>query len=242
MGQFLYFMPGVKSDARSAVNAAGLSDRLDRYGFAEWDSGPKTTGAGLVVSRGEQFAPVPADECWVGPFPFADKSDRWHGKTYWIGMHADAQPGPIDLLRNEVVEGQQVVLEDGNPWMVPSARLAPRGIVGRNGSLIFKPLERFANLYADFERLGALFRDMGERHTAGEKKLVAETHYLTLCPIIADALSANYRIGPSHEEEVALLELFSESNIHLCAYAVLDLAGIAEMLPDDQKKTVPQSV
>lgn len=205
MGEFLYYLPGVRANIDKAFEASGLRDRLDAFPHTAWDTGPGDK-SGIVISQSGHRHIYKADkQTWAGPF-----NDR-----YWIGFQNDDRPGPADLRRPQQVDGTEVLLLDDASWLIPSWRLAPMALtMGTDGAVSQKPLPVGVRLQARFDQIRARFEDR-------DTEIVFD--WAELLRIIADVLSINYRMGTDPAQELSMLELVSTGNYETLVNAVLDM-------------------
>ena len=219
MGQFLYFLPGVASDVEAAMAAAGLSDRVDGKSTSGCQAGPGGTSGMLISGTGGRNLYRADDQTWAGPFN--------DGKL-WIGFWTDDRPTPNDLKRPSQVDGSAVTLNDGAPWLIPTATAAPFVMTVRDGEVHYEALALAERLWAHVEKIKGVFKD----------STVSLTD-LELLEIIADALAVNYRVSADPAQEVTLLKLCSTENFKLVTNAILDVALFdmaARDLSEDAKK------
>lgn len=154
MDQVLYFVPGINGLRREDVEAAGLG-KLLRVGANAGEVVRSPTGKpGAVLHNG--------DGKGLGYFP--DRQDWLEGPggRFWVGV--EGKPPPESLRRPKMLGGHPVVLEDGQAWTVPVARVFGLGStiperlsLGPNGEMVRAGLPRFVEFSAAAARLEALY-------------------------------------------------------------------------------------
>jgi hypothetical protein len=161
-----------------------------------------------------------------------------------VGWFKDGQPGaprPAHLLRPEPIDGHQVKLADGNPWLIPIARsivqgatLPERLVLGPNGKVVREPLERFAELSAAAERIW--HRIVYDNAEQAERENMEDPGALSteeLFDIACQALAVNYRIG---RWEISALKLLTSQTAMNVVKALVDLPTIERVSKAIAKK------
>lgn len=222
MPGFLYFLPTDKRSATDAdLKAAGLGYALngDRgVTSVHTTSGPGGQ-SGLVVAinghDGNSIVPAyrPAQQTWR----------KGAGGKFHVGMQSDQRPGPAELVRSRIYDGEAVRLLDGNEWIVPRCYGAlpdrpstlPQAIdLDEDGeTLIGRPHPRFAKLCDEVFRFWQEWSGTGGegfKPTTGAEQV----------QLAADGLAVNYRVG--RVETVALLALWGTDEVGLVLRALID--------------------
>ena len=232
MAAFLYFLPGRRDVSRESVESAGITavDDLSSVSFCETERGPDG-GAGII------FAVEPKTEGGklpkVGYYPKTQQWQSFNKGKYWIGYVQALPPFPADLRKTEVIDGHHAMLDDGNDWLIPIARVFGTGsalpqslILGPDGELVMEAMPAFAKLSAQADRVFSAFLDGGEDLTLQE-----------CWDIALSALQQNYRLsGP----EVSLLRLLNTTNVQTVLGNLIDLPAIMEAV-NNQKKSQDDS-
>ena len=119
MKRFQYFIPNKRTANLDDIKAAGLGYAIDKSaGPRAVSLGPGGT-PGAIVCQGPDM-PVgyyPDMQTWV-PAPSGDSDEP----PYWIGFDPANKPTPDDLVRENVIAGGTVKMEDGSAWIVPETR------------------------------------------------------------------------------------------------------------------------
>lgn len=133
---------------------------------------------------------------------------------WWLGVSRE-KINPDTLLRDEVVDGHFVKLEDGNEWLIPVARVFPIGtnlpeslVLGPDGQLVKEILPRFAAFTQKADEVFEFFRK--------EKGLLQTEAW----EIAVEALAINYHVG---RQEVSALRLLTTANIAKIMQAIIDM-------------------
>lgn len=214
-GQFLYYIPGAQDGPR-LIHQAGLDYALDPTQCKR--NGPSR---GPDNSHGMILSPAKGSPAAIGYYPDRQVWEQAPDAAHWVGYWTDQVPGPDDLVRPEAIGAFTARLADGNPWVIPGARLYPEGTMlpqtrkyAPGGKIIrdIKPSHRDIYLAAD-EVWQAL--ETGAQITAARAQEIIEL-----------ALKTNYRV--SHAE-INLLGLIDDDNFA----AVLHMLVSYPMWPDN---------
>jgi hypothetical protein len=231
MRHFTYFIETARRGADEALmKAAGLAYALSENAGVSYvltSGGPGGVAGVLVVPNGpagESVVPAykPVAQTWRKLPPAAGTID---GKpaAVWVGVDNAEKPGPDDLARKRMRDGQSVKLLDGNEWIVPRcvAMLEGRNHtlpqvldIGDDGTTVVGKLDpRYTSLCDhafDFWRMWAGYEmPEAERLTAQQEIALA-----------ADGLAVNYRV--SKVEIIALLGLWGTDEYGLILRAMID--------------------
>ena len=218
MGAFLYFLPGKNAAHVAALKDAGLGYLFDGSASATTGSmepGPGgTRGAVVVVGSPPPVLHVPQGVEWQDC-----------GK-YWLGYDPENPPTPQDLEREELVDGHDVGLADGNLWLVPVARHydgstpLPRPIKW-HPERGFEPGEvakRHRDLFAGAQQAWDALMGISE-----DGAFAVGDEY----DLLSVALGTNYRVGPA---EIGALAILLTTNRIDVVKAVVDWPGLEEFL------------
>lgn len=227
MAAFLYFLPGRRDVSRDSVESAGITavDDLSSVSFCETERGPDG-GAGII------FAVEPKTEGGklpkVGYYPKTQQWQSFNKGKYWIGYVQALPPFPADLRKTEVIDGHHAMLDDGNDWLIPIARVFGTGsalpqslILGPDGELVTESMPAFSKLSKQAERVFSAWLDDGEDLTLQECWNIAVI-----------ALQQNYRLsGP----EISLLKLLNTNNVQTVIGHLIDMPTIREAVRNQKK-------
>ena len=228
MRHFLYYLPGLQTPPTEAlIKSEGLTPSVgDGCRSRGTDSGPDST-AGQVIA--------PAGEAGIGFWP--DRQTWMKCGGYWIGWENGKQPGPEDLKREELVEGEMVKMGDGHEWLIPMIRSTIRGtclpqghVLNEDGEWSARPMKVYQELSADAERLWQWFEleIVGDDSlpTDAEKDKIAPPSTQELADIVCHALSVNYKVGRA---DVSALGLLDDLTIISACRAIVDWASLVKM-------------
>lgn len=149
---------------------------------------------------------------------------------YWLGWNPDAPPVPAELRRSTFLGGLEVTLEDGNDWIIPTAKVLPRRMgldpTGEITMQIAPPFRAFCEAAEDLlAHLAAADPNRGSLEIPG-------------CWRVANAaLGINYRLNA---ELVSMLGLFSDRSMVQVCLAVIELPLDIHYV-DIEKKTALQA-
>lgn len=240
MAGFLYFVP--------AGREGTFRDTLEEWGF------------GYVVERGLSVAPllgagpsgvgglIAADESTVPQITFDVNAQSWipsdrelpkdgdETSRPWVGMSNKNPPKPLELLRDDALDGHFVKLADGAEWLIPIARgftdvpeigpinsgRLPHAIRRVGGAWIRDGVvAKYAALWD-----GALAWWKYYTEAVDAVKLDADDALKRVpfdfdksLDLAAAALQANYRVGT---DEIGLAALFNEALVRDVLLAVID--------------------
>lgn len=219
---FIYFLPNQRGIASAKTLPACLAHLVGAPGlrFQGVSKGPD--GApGMICTYGDKSAAFNAQaQTWA----------RMAGESAWIGF--DTLPLPHDLMREDLRAGLALTLADGNPWMVPFARLM-------TGDGYETALPRKRRLGADgrwvADEVVAQYRALWEAAcrwyekkyglmvalaNLGGGELVYGIQEETGDAILA--LATNYRVGPM---ECELLGLLDDPAVEAILDTIADIAS-----------------
>lgn len=228
MRHFLYYLPGLQTPPTEAlIKSEGLAPSVgDGCRSRGTDSGPDST-AGQVVA--------PAGEAGIGYWP--DRQTWMKCGSYWIGWENGKQPGPEDLKREELIEGEMVKMGDGREWLIPMIRSTIRGtclpqglVLNEEGEWSPRPMKVYQELSADAERLWEWFElaIVGDESlpTEADKDKIVQASTEELADIVCHAMSVNYKVARS---EVSALGLLNDFTIVAACRAIVDWASLVKM-------------
>jgi len=218
MSGFTYYVPGL-SGVRAEDLVAGLPEPLRAVfrghvpAFRGCESGPDG-GKGQAVKAAEH-----------GNGYFPDRQD-WTdtGDGYWIGWTPGDLPGPEDLKRPTMLDGQEIQLADGRIWRIPAAPYLPRKLVIEGKALVPGPdvLDDYRPLHEAAQRFWTIIG-------VGAEGAEVTMEYSELAEVATIALSGNYRIG---FQEIGRLGLLTTENVVPVCKALVDWTARLEMIED----------
>lgn len=152
MARFQVFIPKTEQnpldsfDLVAPMTNVGLSDLIGNA--APQRSGGPDGQDGFIVSW-----PVPGDaetgykpdrQTWIKAAP----RDGLEAGRYWVGIWNDKKPTQKDLKRTYQYSGKKVALNDGNEWLIPSARELPTEmILADDGTFKFEVQRKYHDMY-----------------------------------------------------------------------------------------------
>lgn len=122
MAGFIYFIPGGRGASAEALEAVGLNEMLGDLSLSsgQIDKGPNGAGGVLIRIDGDRAPRL----------RYAGEGQVWRecaGGKFWLGYDREHPPTPEDLVRPDLIDGHSVLLEDGNKWLIPVARVFATG-------------------------------------------------------------------------------------------------------------------
>jgi len=254
VSHYLIYLPG-RSGAVGHLESVGLGQLEQRKSFdwMEVDSGPD--GKGGVI--GTVFGAPSKDEPFHGYDP---SSQEWRAGPpnrdigvsagdWWYGFDPSRPPVPADLMHDTVMDGKDVILKDGNGWLVPESLSLPMNI-GRDpetGDIrryytgkyeeFCKATERY--VFILFENIMSLelMKKMNPGMPDGEYK--TDFVFEDLWDYCCLALSINYRVCDPIAGH-GFLDLFDDRKMILIAMATIAFPDILEVI-EKKKVTSPVS-
>jgi hypothetical protein len=227
MSAFLYFIPHVMVVAADDVRRVGITalDNLDSIGLCQTEKGPNG-GPGVVFATQPDTADGSLPK--IGMYGARQQWIACFGGQFWLGWETATPPTPSDLLRTECIAGHMAGLDDGNEWMIPTARAFGRGsalpqalMLGPDGELVAQALPRFARLSNAAEKVFAAFLGDGEDLT------------LQQCwDVAVMALGQNYRLS---QWEVSALQLLNTDNVQTVLGHLIDMPTVLAKIKDEKK-------
>lgn len=229
MSRFMLFCPGARDgDGPKLVERFEL-EPLERDGALSWlaSKGPGDVegllGGWLAIDP--QLASVvyqPARQTW----------QKCPGRELWIGTENARPVKPQDLERSVCRGGREVLLADGNRWLIPVARWLPHDL----GIDEFRQPTRVPKReYADFCRQAELVLESLLANSDPETgRIKCEVDWDFVCATLA----MNYLVTP---DVVNALRLFDDRSGIEAMATVCDFQAIAEVVIERQKKTEAES-
>jgi hypothetical protein len=223
---FLYFFP-TNEHTKQIITAAEFAAAGFAHALPEGGANCCVTTAGPDGLAG--LIAVPPG----GPSPRYDKSHQvWRkspargGKTLaYVGVAADAKPGPAELARPRMFDGNAVKLLDGNEWIIPRCHavlderpptLPLQLDVGDDAeTILYKPMAQYEQLSRDAFRLWMDFWKPEEKD-----RLTSADHIR----MAVAAIQVNYRICLL--EAVGLLGLWGTNELKLILRAMIDADAV----------------
>ncbi len=228
---FLYFLPSPNARAVTPQEmiAAGLGYALgetNHVAARHTTAGPG--GPGHIISCDEKLEPIykASEQTWR-----PGKAGKFH-----VGYITAQKPGPADLAREKVYDGQKVRLLDGNDWVVPRcfailenrSPTLPRQLdLAADGETVVTRIHpRFEKLCDDAFTWWQIWSGQSKTEMSGS----------AMIDLAIDALAVNYRLGKL--EALALLQLFSTDEHGLVLRAIIDADEVeAYIAASKQKKS-----
>lgn len=231
MSGLMIYLPKGTDASPTSLARLGLAELLEP-GIAPLgvSPGPKTpdSGRGTLVffdnpQRPDLHAPRVIDlekQDWTAAPPDGDLP----AGRYWIGYERASPPGPEDLVRRVIFDGEAVILCDSRPWVVPIAPYLPR-LLTRN-SLTGVEETKPAPHHREFCcRADDLLRHFLSNEF---RERVMSTGHLTIprgLEFAAQSLSKNYRVNADVVDALGLVgewEAFDVARI-ACGLPPLDV-------------------
>lgn len=152
---------------------------------------------------------------WV---PAVATEDGLPAERYFIGVKSDALPTPVELQRRYPMSGDQIVMGDGQAWIVPREYELPHQVrLADDGSIRFEPQRRFHEMHILSNQWRGAFAMAQSGHHFVEREL---------CRYVDHALSINYRTLPELTFNVLNLYTTSKSGtVHPALAAALSAAS-----------------
>lgn len=235
MAGFIYYVPSQQSQPPDELRYAFDGEVSARSVLR---NGPDGNSGTLFAQGRNNLGYYPEKQTWV-KIPRTDD---------WLGWDTSDKPGPTDLARRRQVPGQQLVLEDGNFWLLPIAvsyvdqgatigyaPALPQVLVGNdNGDWVLGPVvESCRQLW-----------DVAERYwqhrisaANGENDGTVDVEDLINWCVVA--LAANYRLA---KHEVMAMQLLSTANFNSVLLTVVDEAARLQMQESLEKKSPKREV
>jgi hypothetical protein len=247
---FLYFIPTkAKAITKAKLAEIGLayavSDNVS-VGSQDCPRGPGDA-SGIIVSlprkdsKGSKASPThykPDQQTWM-----PDPDGR-----FWVGLNKGERPGPEDLRKAELIDGEPVELRDRNKWTVPIVRSYQVGggtlpkelVLGPDGrTWLQEDLTEYFALCAHADRVWPLFYGTPREATAAQDDseadnsggavddAPAEIDWQDGIGIGVEALAVNYRVSAL---EVSMLRLLSTETIRRVLQALVDLPNFVRVM------------
>lgn len=233
---FGIFVPR-RGEATNLLKSVGADWALDPsvapMGIEILEGGPGDSAGTLIYfdRRGgspSQFTHIDlARQRWAP----ASKDGELPMGRYHVGYWRDHPPGPDELVRADVVDGQPVTLRDGRSWIVPIADYLPKrkGLDRSSGVETMKPRPEDE---AFLRKTNELFELMVSDEFAGSIAQAMEIVIPGGLRYAAEALGKNYRV---HFDLLADDMLDLVGDMEACRVALV-ATGLALMAATDSKK------
>jgi len=248
-----YFIPG---DYAATVNVELLAGLLEGVGlgYVFEDRERASFKARTVLGPGPDGNPgiiivsVPVDgsrtEEDVGYYPDRQTWTEGRDGSFWLGIENDSPPSSMDLLRRGAIPGHFVPLNDGGSWMIPLARVFPKGssnlptvvLPGDDGSISYEVKAEYRSISDAAARIASVFFVSPDSIEIDEnEKLAIETEIddEEYTRVAMEALAMNYRVSPL---EVRVLELLTVEGLRQIALALIDFPKLVELMEIAKKK------
>lgn len=247
MAGFLYYLPS----RDGAIHRADLQTSALAYAFDERSSvasrgivnGPDG-GTGLIAVderrvRHDRLKYAPQEQRWQA-LPWLSKERSAHKiakpeAAPWVGYWIEDRPKAPDLIRHDALDGHDVILGDGEQWIIPVARASTDqagelrwycalpsriGLDDQGEFVTGEIVEKFRALYGAASRWADLFygqiiADWKE----GKDTNTVEVDFPERTATAVLALKANYVVDRA---EVIMLDLLTEQNLHAVLNALID--------------------
>lgn len=163
---------------------------------------------------------------------FENSVQSWQdipGTPLSIGYNIDNPPTPQDFMKPEIVPGHNLLLGDGNEYIIPIARRYQVGcllpydmLMLVHGKLQKVTIERYLELQQIAEKIA-----IWQGFMPGDKKDISfidtdEKFFLVCCKVLATNYNLDYR-------EISILKLFNNINIVKVLQYVVDLPYLDEV-------------
>ena len=218
---FLYYLPGIQ--------ASGNFEQLAAEHGLDYILEPGRKICGCPAAKGPENGPpgvvLSGTEITINDRGFHPDRQTWHrhylkvnGQSIWFGHLGNIPPGPMALLRERILSGHLLRLDDDQIWHVPAAldaqqegnelRIPRKMGVNDDGEWVYRDFHpRYAHLWHILGRYYALYdqKDSATELSDGENFEV-ETEDTTKVDNDCEAiLATNYRISRA---EIGLLGIF----------------------------------
>lgn len=223
------------SDDRIRETIGGVSDGC-QFEVANANAGPGGLSGAVVFLS---FPAAPGGRPVVGYYPEKQSWHKVYGGACFVGWENNSPPEPNDLIRPNVIDGHPVKLADGKEWIIPTARVFPKGtglpaalILGPDGELITEGLPKYAEISKSADRVWSEFERSieGTERPDSEKLLTIQDQF----SIAIEALSINYRLS---KWEVSALRLITTENVVKILEALIDVPTLLEVANSQSEST-----
>lgn len=219
---FQIFIPKTR-DMWPELSEVGLGDLAPNAHHVELATGPGNV-AGRLFSWPTVEHPqnnyLPGSE-WI---PAAADGERPAGR-YLVGIRTDSPPTPGDLARERQYDGDDILLGDGNRWLIPAACQLPQAMTLQpDGRIALTVRQQFEDFWKRSEQWFRWYIGYREGLDFSDADL---WHYAI------ESLGLNYRIVP---ELVSHLGLIGTDTFREIIKATVDGYKLAEVR-EYQKKT-----
>jgi hypothetical protein len=234
MAGYLIYVPEVKIIDAGVLRRVGLDDLAhDRMpSSCELRTEGPDGGRGAIAfwhhEHDARANPVPVydppSQHWRAAKPDAER--MLPDKRFWLGMEAKRPPYPTDLARSRMVRGREVILGDGNPWLVPIYRALPSRVLISDEGFLENPIDpRFASYEQDAEQI---YRWLVPKEGEPGFPRIAGWE------IAVQFLAMNYRVN---QAVVDWLGLFDDSSLKDTLGAVIEFDAILDMIREQLAAT-----
>ena len=243
MAGILYFFPGRSGMTVDEVAKLGLAEVITNFSVrGVTNSGPGGKAGMIVAPQQEQFG------SHIGYFPEEQTWEKSATADHWLGIYKDNPPKPEDLAREEQIAGHELVLGDGQKWLVPVARsfqglspLPQRLRLGPEGKLVGEMLPRYIAMSEAAERVWEDWKlAVSQGETGEEPRGNMDIEHGWRIAVMA--LSVNYRIDP---DEASLLGLIDTQCLAKVLRAIIDIPtflAIVRAREESAKKKCPAAI
>jgi len=181
----------------------------------------------------------------VKPYGYYDDRQDWtklkSDPEVWIGIERAHPPNAIDLMRRKLVAGHEVELNGGEKWLIPCARLMPKGTrlpcvmkINDKGEIDYKVKREYRELSDWAEKIyRSWIGQMFESQAPGQAKIKIEIGDKEFMEIGAMALAINYRLSLL---EVSRFEIFDSDCLRQIVDALIDVPTLMEAMEREKEK------
>jgi len=236
MARFIYFIPGLDHTPSDIdLENVGLGHLKNNWSEYVGSTGPTNKGGAIFGGSCKVQNGV-----LIGYYKDTQEWTEYNDGKFWIGYQKDYKPKPENLEKENVLIGYEVLLGDGNKWMIPIARRFESGCilpqsVFLDGAGVLKGeiLEEFIVFSKQAEDIFDDFISEMEP----DKKFKAKVNTVGyMFEIAVEAISLNYNIS---KWEISLLRLLTTENSTRINLSIIDfpsLQSIAEAERQLKKK------
>jgi len=237
MSRFIYFIPGLDhSPSNIELEDIGLNHLKNNWTDYVGSSGPTNAGGAILggsckVQNGVLIGYYKDNQEWT----------ECNDGKFWIGYQKDFRPNPEDLEKENILIGYEIVLGDGNKWMIPIARrfesgcILPQSIfLDGAGVLKGEILEEYIIFSKQAEDI---FNDFVS-NMEPDKEFKAKVDTVGyMFEIAVEAISLNYNVS---KWEISLLRLLTTDNSSRINLSIIDFPSLKSI--SDAEKQLKKKV
>lgn len=215
------FIPGRHRNDLAILKEVGCDDLFDLIAspmYADISGGPGGVAGKLICSsRAPQVSSY-----------HPDAQEWFECGEYWLGFWKHAKPTPDMLAREQIFDGKQVLLRDGNLWTIPIGDLMPRRLTldRSTGEEVRVPSHEHVEYVARCNELFAYFLSDDFQTRVAEEYVVHIEGGLTFA---SQALAKNYRVNRDLVDHLGLIDEHSAFDVACvaCGLAMVDSVAAA---------------